>query len=285
MTYKANQPTTVADRQMALFWTGVLVISLAVFLALVVALGAKGQLLKADQSISNFVQSLRTASGEKLMVAVTMLGDGKVLTPLAVGTIFWLVWRKVWYVAGVVVVAFVFASAFVPYVKNILHRARPLELYTGSEAFSFPSGHAALSASILGIVAILISAHQSPRTRVFVMSVGLTLVVAIAFSRIYLGAHWPSDVVAGVSFGLAMTATVALALTRLAIPRTARPRFAPFAVGLFAISASIHLILDFHGELSKYRAVYVKSASRNCSVSLCVHEPYRAIRKTPILKH
>ncbi len=254
MKHKFNRATVGADRQFVLLWSGVFVVSLAVFLALVVALVEKGQLLTIDQSMSSFVQSLRTAWGDRLMVGVTMLGDGKVLAPLAVGTVFWLGWRKIWCVAGIVVAAFVFSSAFVPCIKNIVQRARPSDFYTGSEAFSFPSGHATLSASILGVLAILISVQESRRISVLAIPIAFALIVAIAFSRIYLGAHWPSDVVAGASFGLAVTATVALALKRVAIPRTSRPSFALFAIGLFTILASVHMIINFHTELNKYKA-------------------------------
>jgi undecaprenyl-diphosphatase len=69
---------------------------------------------------------------------------------------------------------------------------------------SFPSGHAMNSAVVfLTLGALLASTHRSRRVRIYLISVAVGLTLAVGFSRVYLGVHWPSDVVAGWCIGAA----------------------------------------------------------------------------------
>lgn len=83
--------------------------------------------------------------------------------------------------------------------KLLFQRARP-DGYEGStliETFSFPSGHAASAVVIFGLVAYL-AWHILPHPWSYVVVVLLTvLIIGIGVSRVYLGAHFPSDVLAG----------------------------------------------------------------------------------------
>ena len=88
--------------------------------------------------------------------------------------------------------------------KSLLHRPRPElvpHLANVSNA-SFPSGHAMISAAIyLTIGAMMAETQPSRSARIFLMSFSGVLVLLIGASRIYLGVHWPSDVLAGWCLG------------------------------------------------------------------------------------
>jgi undecaprenyl-diphosphatase len=67
---------------------------------------------------------------------------------------------------------------------------------------SFPSGHATLSAVVyLTIGALLAREQKSRRTRLYVMTVAILMALLIGCSRVYLGVHWPTDVLAGWAIG------------------------------------------------------------------------------------
>ena len=64
------------------------------------------------------------------------------------------------------------------------------------ESYSFPSGHAMTGLAVYGALAAVII-HRVPRARAAVLAAAVPLVLAIGVSRVYLGVHWPSDVLAG----------------------------------------------------------------------------------------
>jgi len=88
--------------------------------------------------------------------------------------------------------------------KLSLHRPRPElvpHLARVSNA-SFPSGHAMISAAIfLTVGAMLAETQKRPAARAYLMGLAGLLVILIGCSRVYLGVHWPSDVMAGWCFG------------------------------------------------------------------------------------
>ena len=111
--------------------------------------------------------------------------------------------------------------------KSILHRPRPElvpHLAVVSNA-SFPSGHAMISAAIYLTIAAMLSETQPKRSaRIFLMAFAGLLVLLIGCSRIYLGVHWPSDVLAGWCLGSVW------ALVVFAVNRTLRTRGAARAI-------------------------------------------------------
>jgi undecaprenyl-diphosphatase len=102
--------------------------------------------------------------------------------------------------------------------KRGVARARPdaLEPLVVEHGFSFPSGHALLSATAFGIVAVLVLRSRLPGgARQLVAALLALLVLLVGVSRIYLGVHYPSDVLAGWIAGLAVVVLFAR-LTRTA---------------------------------------------------------------------
>lgn len=90
---------------------------------------------------------------------------------------------------------------------------------------SFPSGHAMLSAVVFLTIGVL-SAHfaQRKRVKVYVMAAAISVALLIGLTRVYLGVHWPSDVLAGWSLGAAWALACWLAARALELRwRTPRP--------------------------------------------------------------
>lgn len=175
---------------------------------------AHGELIRADVSIVGFIDQLRTLWGDRFFVFVTLLGDTPVTTAVAVTSAAWMWWRGQRTIAIALIVTLGVTIAFVLGVKSTMHFPRPTELFHGAEAFSFPSGHATFAATLYGILGWIVTRELDGYRKAIILAVVATFIGAIAFSRIYLGAHWPSDVVAGLLFGAGATAVFAVVFRR-----------------------------------------------------------------------
>jgi undecaprenyl-diphosphatase len=193
-------------------WTGVAAFAVFGFVRLTLDVTLGSRMALADQALSNFVQGLRSPPVDAAMLAVTMVGDGIVLTAIVVSMLAVLAVVREWRIAGAAALAIGAAALSVPSIKGALQRTRPTDLYEGSHAFSFPSGHASLTMAVTGVLAVVIARLLPPRWRLAAYGAAAVVATMVALSRVYLGAHWPSDVAAGLLFGGFVVAAFALAI-------------------------------------------------------------------------
>ncbi|WP_447727970.1 phosphatase PAP2 family protein [Sphingomonas koreensis] len=142
---------------------------------------------------------------KQTMVDVTALGGETVLTLAVALTIGFLAASRHLFAAALVFAGTVTGSVAVAVSKNLVGRERPalVDHLVEVGSASFPSGHAANSAIIyltIALISIQVIPHRAARW--FLFGATALLVTAIGISRVYLGVHWPSDVLAGWSFGL-----------------------------------------------------------------------------------
>ena len=139
------------------------------------------------------------ADGARL---VTLLGGGYFVTPLVAAVALVLVLRRQPWLALVLFAGNLVGRLIVEFQKYELGRLRPdqnphlVNVYS----MSFPSAHSANA--MLTYVAMALLLPQDPRMRTWWTAAGLLLALVIGLSRVMLGVHWPSDVIAGWSFGL-----------------------------------------------------------------------------------
>jgi membrane-associated phospholipid phosphatase len=153
---------------------------------------------------------LRSATGDSYDPALTRFADLTDLLPLAIvglavglGLAGLRRWRDLAYGAAVVVVVW----AVNPVLKELVARPRP-ELWPAPmdvSEYSFPSGHAADTAVLVGAIVML---SWATAARWPVLAVGAALLVVVAFGQLALGVHYPSDIVAGWLLAGAWTALV-----------------------------------------------------------------------------
>lgn len=121
--------------------------------------------------------------------------------------------------AAFVVVTFLSGWLFTALVKVLFDRARPgmPSITIAPETSSFPSSHALLSAVVFLSLAVIVAREfKSQTAAAIVLSAAIFTTVIIGLSRLYLGAHWPSDVLTGWTLGSAFVLT--------AMRLSARPR-------------------------------------------------------------
>lgn len=209
-------------------------------------------MVRADVAILNLFSSLRSPIGDHLMVLVTTLGDGLVVTAVTVAVAIYLLLKKAWRRAIGFIIAIGGTAIFVPVFKALLHRSRPMELYAGADAFSFPSGHATLNAVLFGIIAVLVAHDRSRWTKAAIFSVTAIYVITIGFSRVYLGAHWMSDVLAGFLFGLAMVSAFAFVFGPIHNEKLGRTMLASITIATLALFGAWHVTIKLDQALATY---------------------------------
>lgn len=141
---------------------------------------------------------------DALMLFITQLGSGWVL--LLVGLLVGIFFRQRaghWHELLALSLANGLGQAFTYSGKAIFHRARPQlwDTLIHPDNYSFPSGHALVATAVYGLIAIFLS-KDFPRYRRLSFSLASVLILLIGLSRLYLGVHWLSDVVAGHAIGL-----------------------------------------------------------------------------------
>lgn len=242
-----------AGERYALVLLGALLVAgLWLFLGVLEDVVTGDPLVRADVAVYHLLQGLRTAWGDRFMVAITEIGDAFVTTALTLAVVGWLAWWRAWRAVGYWLGAVVCATLFTNLIKVILHVPRPVELYTGWSAFSFPSGHATVNAAIYGFLALLLAREVSPRWGAFAAFAATVLVALIAFSRLYLGAHWVSDVVAGLAFGTASTALFGVIYLRSDPPKVNARGLAIVAVTTLFLAGGIHAGMQFSHDVGRY---------------------------------
>ncbi|HYG30802.1 MAG TPA: phosphatase PAP2 family protein [Allosphingosinicella sp.] len=155
----------------------------------------------ADPSVPVGPAWLRAA-----MVDVTALGGVSVLTLLTVVVVGYLVTVRKRATAAFVATSITGGGLVGVGLKAVFMRPRPdvVAHLVDVTSTSFPSGHATNSAVVyLTLGALLARTQTSRRVRAYLMAVAIALTLTVGFSRVYLGVHWPTDVVAGWCVGAA----------------------------------------------------------------------------------
>jgi membrane protein DedA with SNARE-associated domain len=244
-------PTRPEAGALALF-AGVLIAASWALMAVLEDVFTHDALMRADGSIYHLLQGLRTPAGDAVMIALTELGDAAVMLPLIAVVLGWLLWSRSWRAAAYWLAAVGVGGALTLALKAGFHLPRPAPLYEGLSRFAFPSGHAAMSVVIYGFLGVLIGRGVSPRARMAFASVALLLVALIAFSRLYLGAHWLSDVLGGLAFGATWVALLALAYLRRPVAATRARGLAMAALATLVVAAVWHVSKQHAADTERY---------------------------------
>jgi undecaprenyl-diphosphatase len=159
-----------------------------------------------DEAGLRGVLAIRSPALTSVMLVFTTAGGGLIALPFALAFGAWLATFRGRSTAGFYVLVCLTGWGMHALLKLVFGRARPtlIPRLHGAGWVSFPSGHAMTSTVIYGL-AILLATERSRGTigsRVMIVA-GCVLIAGISFSRVYLGVHYPSDVVAGMLGGWA----------------------------------------------------------------------------------
>ncbi|UFQ97075.1 bifunctional DedA family/phosphatase PAP2 family protein [Pseudomonas wenzhouensis] len=175
-----------------------------------------------DQGLMTLVQDERSRAFDAIAVLITRLGDFHV--QLATGTllIVLLLAARRWQAGLFVTASLLLAATATTILKHLLERTRPDVLLHPLESYSLPSGHTSAAFAFFLALGVLAGRGSAARTRLSWLVVATLPALAIALSRVYLGVHWPSDIIAGALVALTSCA-LSLALVQRAAPMQALP--------------------------------------------------------------
>jgi len=210
-------------------------------------------LVQADQAIYHWLQSLRSPWGDQFFVALTELGDALVLFPLAVTVLAVLLLHRRFREVGYWLAAIGGGVGLVQLFKWTLHRPRPIDIYVGVSSWGFPSGHSTMSVVFYGFLALLLARSFPPRWRwtPFGAAIGVSLLIAL--SRIYLGAHWFSDVVGGMALGWSWVILLGIFYLRGATPLIPKQLLLLSVPLMLLLAGSWHINQRHASDLLRYR--------------------------------
>jgi undecaprenyl-diphosphatase len=165
------------------------------------------QLQAIDEGALFWCENHHSTIGNMVMQFMTRIGYADIVIGVIAlgGIVFLLAGRR--RTALILLLAPLLGSGISQGSKYVIKRERPdvaWRLVERPDSPSFPSGHALYAMAVYFTLALLASRHLRNRTlRTMVLAVGFILPLAIGFSRPYLGVHYPSDVLAGWTAGLA----------------------------------------------------------------------------------
>ena len=165
-----------------------------------------------DQGVRDAVHQYASPKLTAFMRGVTHLGDWTVVLPAVL--FLWGIFSSRGAKAYVRLLLITMLGAVIleSSLKLVFHRARPDPFFIAKPpSYSFPSGHALVSLCFYGVLAGMLSLQLKEQwQRIALWTAASTLVVLIGLSRIYLGVHWPSDVLAGYAAAIVWMGTVRL---------------------------------------------------------------------------
>lgn len=210
----------------------------------------RGALLHLNPMTYHIFRGVRTRTLDVLAIIMTSFGHIAVILPLMIVLLLWFAYKKQWFITlhWALVSALSLLTVFV--FKHFYYFPRPSGIFKPPPFSSFPSGHTAFAITLYGFLAFLISQNR-PKEIQKVIYWGLwILCLSVTLSRLYLCAHWLTDVL-----GSILIAAIALFITIISYRRFPQKTFSVKPILLIslltlAMADSAFLFSTFHSDLT-----------------------------------
>lgn len=180
---------------------------IAIFLIIGIMVRGSKEGIIFDQFIMEYIHDKVTPSGIKVMKKTTYLGSAYFFILMGIMILLYMLKGKRKREIYLLFLSTIGSYGLNVILKNIFIRTRPLEFFLIEQGgYSFPSGHAMVSMTFYSTMTYLITRKINNRgLKTMIWLLNFIIIALIGLSRIYLGVHWPTDVLMGFIVGLIFT--------------------------------------------------------------------------------
>ena len=166
-----------------------------------------------DNAILQYFLSIQSSVLDRIFVIISLLGKTAFLIYLGLGCCIFLLVKKKWIRSMIFAIAVVGSVWFKLFLKDLFGRERPelWERIIEVRYLSYPSGHAMISIVVYGLICYFLIT-QFKAWRGIILAITSMLLILIGISRLYLGVHWLTDIIAGYTVGFVCLMTCILSL-------------------------------------------------------------------------
>ena len=205
-----------------------------------------------NQLVFHTLQALHNPPFDHAMVFISAMGDVWLLAGLVMLTAVFLLITKQYLALWHCLAVFIFPLLLVELLKEFYALPRPPGL-DALKGYAYPSGHATLATATYGFLAILLARDVQPPYRLAFYVSACLLILLIGFSRLYLGAHWLTDVVGGMLLGLAWAALLGIAYRRHAPERYFKRADLSFVGSLLVVCLLVYPGFMHNRQFTEYQ--------------------------------
>lgn len=208
-------PESHAQLTLALYF----ILFMAGFIFLAVNVLHQGCLTTWNVPLLFLLRSLHDVWTTVVMLVFTLMGEPKVWLGVFIVVLLWLIVIRAWRTALYWTLLGVLCFGGGEMIKQLIHSPRPTGLWVTPKGYSFPSGHTVCATAFGGFFAVLLARECSKEHRWIPYTLMTLVVLLVGFSRLYLGAHWLTDVVGGIVLGMTIVMFVTLCYFRRDTPK------------------------------------------------------------------
>ena len=209
-----------------------------------------------NQSVWHFFRGLKHPLLDNLILSITYLGEKKVLLPVVAVVFAWLMWQRYWRTAWHWLGLAIFTAGSISLIKHLMGFPRPGGLLMRITENSFPSGHTTLTVALYGFLAVLFAQGLSRTARKWIVYAVSSVAILVMISRLYLGAHWLSDIIAGVLLGLICLMLGTLSYHRQKVPKIPGLKLFAIAAASLVLSASLYFFMHHQRDQTNYQLAW-----------------------------
>ncbi|MES9874716.1 MAG: phosphatase PAP2 family protein [Candidatus Sedimenticola sp. 6PFRAG7] len=229
-----------------------LLLATALFVLVLGAVLEGSALSSINSTVLHALQSLRTPWADHLMVTLTRFTDTTIVACLTLGVLAFLIWRGHRRTTLYWLAAIGFAVITPPLLKHGLQIPRPDILGYAADSYSFPSGHTLKAVVLYGFLSVIIARPIQPHWRWLPYALAASIAVAVGLSRLYLGAHWLTDVLGSFTLGVIWISLLGIAYHRHAHTETHWRELSVAAVAILMLAMSVESSLHHKQKLERY---------------------------------